>query len=80
MRACAVLAETRFGNHVLISSRLAYGSQVHEQHDVVTAIPPSCQFDDVRKINGDVVPNPVYQHVVAGDETPKRLNWARPLL
>ncbi|MCR9089022.1 MAG: hypothetical protein NXH97_20020 [Rhodobacteraceae bacterium] len=65
---------------MLISSRLADGSQVHEQHDVVTAIPPGCQFDDVRKINGVVVSNPLYRHVVAGDETPKRRTWARPLL
>ena len=73
-----MLAETRFGNHVLISNLPVDGSQVYATRDVVTAIPPGCQFGDVRKINGDVVPNPVYHHVVAGDETPKRRTWERP--
>lgn len=76
----ALLAETRYADHEFISTKLTDGSQVYDRRNLVTAIPPGWQAEDIQQINGDVVPNPVYQRVIAGDEEPKTLGWERPLL
>ena len=75
-----LLAGTRYAGHTLLSTRLADGSQVYNSRNLVTAIPPGWEAEDIQQINGDAVPNPVYQRVIAGDETPKTLAWERPLL
>lgn len=76
----ALLAGTRYARHQIASTRVSDGSQVYDSRNLVTLIPEDFQLLEVTQVNGEFVPNPVYQRTVAGDPEPRRLNWERPLL
>jgi predicted extracellular nuclease len=46
----------------------------------VTAISPDFELISSQQVNGDKVPNPLYQRTIADDDKPKKLSWERPLL
>lgn len=75
-----LLAPTRYAAHQLISTKLADGSQVYDQRNLVTAIPADWTILNTTQVNGDLVPNPLYQRSIAGDAVPKPLKWERPIL
>lgn len=76
----ALLAPTRYTAHQLVSTKLVDGSQVYDKRNLVTAIPADWTVLRTEQINGDLVPNPMFQRMIAGDAEPKTLEWERPLL
>lgn len=75
-----LLAPTSYRTHQLISTELADGSQVYDARNLVTAIPADWEVRQTQQINGDLVPNPLFQRMIAGDADPRALSWERPLL
>ena len=75
-----LLRGTRYEGHQMVSTRTRDGSQVYDVRNLVTLIPPGWDIRDVAQINGEIVPNPLYQRTVAGDPAPRALSWERPLL
>ncbi|MCQ0969274.1 endonuclease/exonuclease/phosphatase family protein (plasmid) [Paracoccus sp. TK19116] len=76
----ALLADTRYANHQMVSTKTRDGSQVYDVRNLVTLVPPGWDIREVAQINGEIVPNPLYQRTVAGDPQPRPLEWERPLL
>lgn len=77
----SVLSATRYAGYTLVST-MTEGTpkQVYDERNLVVAVRPDIAVTAVRQINGEIVPNPVYQRVIAGDPAPKKQGWERPLL